>query len=186
MPERPRCSTSSGCASARQPPDAERRLAQKNGVAEKLVLACLCTTSHRRFIRGDHGYWAAQMLEPTWTKSRVGHPVSPGAAVLRRRVVGYAYPNVLKLFGGLPADPYIQRDYAYAREHKWYMSARLICINTSTRSILPAGAARGVHGRGGRHFKQPKEGSAGRQPLGAHVAHHHDADEVPLIAVLRA
>src|SRR5205814_7199082 len=37
------------------------RLAQKNGVAEKLVLACLLhDIGIAGFIRGDHGYWAAR------------------------------------------------------------------------------------------------------------------------------
>jgi hypothetical protein len=41
------------------------RLAQKNGCSEKIVLACLIhDIATGGFIRADHGYWAAQMLEP--------------------------------------------------------------------------------------------------------------------------
>ena len=41
------------------------RLAQKNGVDEKLVLACLIhDIAIAGFIRGDHGYWAAQLVAP--------------------------------------------------------------------------------------------------------------------------
>ena len=41
------------------------RLAQKNGVSEKLVLACLIhDIGNIGFIRADHGYWAAQLIEP--------------------------------------------------------------------------------------------------------------------------
>ena len=41
------------------------RLAQKNGVSEKIVLACLLhDIAIAGFIRADHGYWAAQLLEP--------------------------------------------------------------------------------------------------------------------------
>ena len=41
------------------------RLAQKNGVDEKIVLACLLhDISIGGFIRGDHGYWSAQLVEP--------------------------------------------------------------------------------------------------------------------------
>jgi len=41
------------------------RLAQKNGLPEKLVLACLVhDIGVAGFIRGDHGYWAAQLVEP--------------------------------------------------------------------------------------------------------------------------
>src|SRR5436189_18762 len=42
------------------------RLAQKSGVADKLVLACLIhDIAIAGFIRGDHGYWAAQLVEPS-------------------------------------------------------------------------------------------------------------------------
>src|SRR5712691_11635976 len=41
------------------------RLAQKNGADEKVVLACLLhDIAIAGFIRSDHGYWAAQLLEP--------------------------------------------------------------------------------------------------------------------------
>ena len=41
------------------------RLAQKNGMSEKIVLACLLhDIAISGFIRSDHGYWAAQLLEP--------------------------------------------------------------------------------------------------------------------------
>src|SRR5215510_7441025 len=41
------------------------RLARKNGVNEKTVLACLLhDIAAAGFIRGDHGYWAAQLVEP--------------------------------------------------------------------------------------------------------------------------
>src|SRR5262249_35624033 len=41
------------------------RLAKKNGVSEKIVLGCLLhDISAMGFIRGDHGYWGAQLVEP--------------------------------------------------------------------------------------------------------------------------
>ena len=41
------------------------RLAMKNGVSEKIVLACLLhDIAIAGFIRSDHGYWSAQLLEP--------------------------------------------------------------------------------------------------------------------------
>ena len=40
-------------------------LAQKNGLSEKMVLACLLhDISVTGFLRPDHGYWGAQMIEP--------------------------------------------------------------------------------------------------------------------------
>jgi predicted HD phosphohydrolase len=45
------------------------RLAQKNGVSEKIVLACLLhDISAMGFIRGDHGYWAPSSSSPTSTR----------------------------------------------------------------------------------------------------------------------
>src|SRR6266849_2870394 len=41
------------------------RLARKNGVSEKIILACLLhDIAIAGFIRSDHGYWSAQLLEP--------------------------------------------------------------------------------------------------------------------------
>src|SRR5712692_3220317 len=41
------------------------RLAMKNGVSEKVVLACLLhDIAIAGFIRSDHGYWSAQLLGP--------------------------------------------------------------------------------------------------------------------------
>jgi predicted HD phosphohydrolase len=41
------------------------RLARKNGTTEKVVPVCLLhDIAIAGFIRGDHGYRAAQMLEP--------------------------------------------------------------------------------------------------------------------------
>ena len=40
-------------------------LAQKNGLSEKNILACLLhDIAVAGFIRSDHGYWGAQMIEP--------------------------------------------------------------------------------------------------------------------------
>ncbi len=45
------------------------RLAQKNGVSEKVVLACLLhDIAIAGFIRSDHGYWARSYSSPTSTK----------------------------------------------------------------------------------------------------------------------
>jgi hypothetical protein len=44
-------------------------LARKNGLSEKMVLACLLhDISVIAFFRPDHGYWGAQMLEPYGTR----------------------------------------------------------------------------------------------------------------------
>ncbi len=109
------------------------RLAQKSGVADKLVLACLIhDIAIAGFIRGDHGYWAAQLVEP-YVDEEVAWAIRYHQALrfFPDESVGYEYPKMyIKLFGAdYQPDPYIRRDYEYARNHTWYMSARLICIN---------------------------------------------------------
>ena len=63
-------------------------LAQKNGLPEKMVLACLLhDIAVTGFIRSDHGYWGAQLIEPyvdeevSWAS-----PDAPGAALFPRRL----------------------------------------------------------------------------------------------------
>jgi hypothetical protein len=139
------------------------RLAMKNGVEEKLVLACLLhDIAIAGFIRGDHGYWAAQMLEP-YVNEEVAWAIRYHQALrfYPDESVGYKYPDLYrKLFGeNYRPDPYIERDYQYARNHRWYMSARQICIN-DLYAFDPTVQAELEEFTDvvGRHFKQPKEG----------------------------
>jgi hypothetical protein len=150
------------------------RLAQKNGVAEKLVLACLVhDIAIAGFIRGDHGYWAAQLLEP-YVDEEVAWAIRYHQALrfYPDESVGYAYPQMyIKLFGAdYQPDEYIRRDYEYARNHKWYMSARLICINDlyafdPTMQVQLEEFTDVV----GRHFRQPKEGLGWDSSPSAHM-----------------
>jgi hypothetical protein len=139
------------------------RLAQKNGASEKVVLACLLhDIAVAGFIRGDHGYWSAQLVEP-YVDEEVSWAIRYHQALrfFADESVGYKYPeSYLKLFGpDYKPEPYIERDYQYAREHKWYMTGRLICVN-DLYSFDPNVQ---VHLEEftdivGRNFKQPKEG----------------------------
>ena len=139
------------------------RLAQKNGVPEKLVLACLVhDIAIAGFIRGDHGYWAAQLLEP-YVDEEVSWAIRYHQALrfYADESVGYEYPKLYReLFGeDYVPDPYIQRDYEHACNHKWYMSARQICVNDlyafDPNVKIELDEFTDVVGR---HFKQPKEG----------------------------
>jgi hypothetical protein len=75
--------------------------------------------------------------------------------------VGYRYPELyVKLFGpDYRTDPYIDRDYRMARDHRWYMSARLICVN-DLYAFDPAVRVELEEFTDvvGRHFRQPAEG----------------------------
>jgi len=139
------------------------RLAVKNGVGEKVVLACLLhDIAIAGFIRSDHGYWAAQLLEP-YVDEEVSWAIRYHQALrfFPDESVGYGYPELyVKLFGpNYQTEPYIQDAYRYARAHKWYMTARLLTVNDlysfdpNTKVELEE-----FTDIVGRNFKQPKEG----------------------------
>jgi hypothetical protein len=150
------------------------RLAKKNGVGEKIVLACLLhDISVMGFIRGDHGYWSAQLVEP-YVDEEVSWAIRHHQ-VLRffaDESVGYRYPDsYVRLFGAdYQPEPYIQEAYRYARAHKWYMTSRLITVN-DLYAFDPD-----VHVEleeftdvVARHFKQPKEGLGFDHSPSAHM-----------------
>jgi len=139
------------------------RHAVKNGLSEKMVLGCLLhDISGIGFIRGDHGYWGAQLVEPyvdeevTWAIR--SHQVLRFYA---DEAAGYEYPqSYVNMFGPeYRPDPYIEEDYKRMRAHKWYMSGRMITVN-DIYSFDP-----NVHVELeeftdiiGRNFRQPSQG----------------------------
>ena len=150
------------------------RLARKSGASEKVVLACLVhDIAIAGFIRGDHGYWAAQMLEP-YVDEEVSWAIRYHQALrfYADESVGYAYPELYaKLFGpDYQPDEYIARDYEMARNHKWYMTSRLICVN-DLYSFDPNVQVELEEFTDvvGRNFKQPKEGLGWDASPSAHM-----------------
>jgi hypothetical protein len=139
------------------------RLAQKNGVSEKVVLACLLhDIAIAGFIRSDHGYWSAQLLEP-YVDEEVSWAIRYHQTLrfFADESVGYKYPEMyVKLFGAdYQPEPHIQAAYRYARDHKWYMTSRLITVN-DLYSFDPNAKVELEEFEDvvGRNFKQPKEG----------------------------
>jgi hypothetical protein len=139
------------------------RHAVKNGLPEKMVLACLLhDIAGVGFIRGDHGYWGAQLVEPyvdeevTWAIR--AHQVLRFYA---DEAAGYEYPeSYITLFGPeYRPDPYIDEDYKRMRAHKWYMSGRMITVN-DIYSFDPNVKVELEEFTDiiGRNFKQPAEG----------------------------
>jgi HD domain len=108
-------------------------LAKKAGHPEKVILACLLhDISIMGFIRGDHGFWAAQMVEP-YVAPEVAWAIR-AHQVLRffpDPAAGYEYPEAyVKMFGeGYRPEPYMQVQYEKMRRHEWYMTGRLITVN---------------------------------------------------------
>ncbi len=150
------------------------RLAQKNGAGEKVVLACLLhDIAASGFIRADHGYWAAQLVEP-YVDEEVSFAIRYHQ-VLRfypDESVGYAYPDsYVRLFGAdYKPEPYLDRAYRNCRQHKWYMTARLLTVN-DLYSFEPDVQVELEEFTDivGRHFRQPEEGLGFDNSPSAHM-----------------
>ena len=139
------------------------RLSMKRGENEKIVLACLLhDIANIGFIRGDHGYWGAQLVEP-YVDPEVSWAIRQHQALrfFADEFVGYEYPKAyVKLFGpDYQPEPYIQAAYREARKHKWYMTSRLITVN-DLYAFDPAVRVdlEEFTDVVGRNFKHPKEG----------------------------
>jgi hypothetical protein len=150
------------------------RLARKAGHGEKVVLASLLhDISVIGFIRGDHGYWGAQLVEP-YVDEEVSWAIR-AHQVLRffpDESVGYAYPELyLRLFGeDYQPEPYVLEAYNRYRKHKWYMTARLICLN-DVYAFDPNVDVRLEEFIDviERHFRQPAEGLGWDDSPSAHM-----------------
>lgn len=108
------------------------RLAVRDGLPEKVVLACLLhDVSVFGLIRSDHGYWAAQLIEP-YVDEEVAWAVRAHQALrfYPDEEVGYEYPDAyIRLFGpDYRPEPFIDRDYQAARKHRWYMTSRMVTM----------------------------------------------------------
>jgi len=136
--------------------------ALKTGQGEETVLACLLHDVVLNLIKPDHGWWGAQLLEP-YVPERVSWAIRYHQSLrfYPDPSVGYEYPEMYyRIFGKDYVPPaHVEAAYKYARNHRWYMQARLITVNDlysfdpkARVSIEP------FIDIIGRHFKQPKEG----------------------------
>ncbi|MDA0662392.1 MAG: hypothetical protein O3B08_06105 [Proteobacteria bacterium] len=150
------------------------RLAKKNGLPEKMVLACLLhDVAVVGFIRADHGYWGAQLIEP-YVDEEVSWAIRMHQCMrfFPDESVGYAYPeNYVRMFGAdYQLDPYIVAEYERARQHRWYMSGRMICVNDlysfDPDVIVELGEFEDIIGR---HFRQPEEGLGNDNTPSSHM-----------------
>jgi len=139
------------------------KLAMENGLPEHMVLACLLhDISVICLIRSDHGHWGAQLVAP-YVEEEVAWAIKYHQALrfFAAPELDYEYPqNYVRFFGEYYTVPaHIQREYEYARNHKWYMSGMQICLN----DLYAFDPKKNVDVREfedviGRHFRQPKEG----------------------------
>ncbi len=149
-------------------------LARNNGLPEMMVLACLLhDIAVTGFIRSDHGYWGAQMIEP-YVDEEVSWAIRMHQCLrfFADESVGYAYPeNYVRMFGeDYEPEPYIVADYERAKNHKWYMSGRMICVNDlysfDPDVVVELGEFEDVIGR---HFRQPAEGLGNDNTPASHM-----------------
>lgn len=136
--------------------------AQTKGEPEDVVLACLLHDIAINLLKVDHGYWAAQMLEP-YVSEKVSWAIRHHQALrfFADPEAGYEYPQrYVEIFGeGYEPEPYIRAAHEEARRNKWYREARMITVHDlyafdkdMTVSLDPFVD---VIGRG---FRQPREG----------------------------
>jgi hypothetical protein len=137
--------------------------ALKAGMPEKTIMACLVhDIANIMFIKSDHGYWGAQLVEP-YVDEEVAWAIRAHQALrfFADESAGYSYPEMyVKLFGAdYVPDEYIQREYREARNHKWYMTARMITVH-DIYSFDPEAEVSWEPFVDiiGRNFKQPAEG----------------------------
>src|SRR5438270_5132001 len=109
------------------------RHAVNAGLPENIVLACLLhDISTIGFIRGDHGYWGAQLVEP-YVEEEVTWAIRAHQALrfYPDEAYGYPYPETYRKWFGedYTPEPHVQQEYERARNHKWYETGRLICVN---------------------------------------------------------
>ena len=149
-------------------------LALKSGHNEKVVLACLLhDVAVQSFIRCDHGYWGAQMIEP-YVDEEVSWAVRTHQALrfFPDESVGYTYPDMyVKYFGpDYTPEPYIVEEYKRARNHKHYMTSRLICVN-DVYAFDPNAKVNldDFEDIVGRNFRQPEEGLGWDNSPSAHM-----------------
>ena len=134
-----------------------------DGMEEKVVLACLLhDISNGCFVRSDHGYWGAQMIGP-YVSEEVAFAVKYHQPLryFADEAAGYAYPDSYNRFFGPDYEPpeYICRDHDYARNHKWYMTARLVTsYDIYFFDDVPAFDPEIFTDIIGRNFREPDEG----------------------------
>ena len=137
-------------------------LAQKNGMPEEIVLACLLHDTAQAMMKTDHGYWAAQMYTP-YVSEKVAFAIQYHQALrfFPDPQYGYEYPDLYKRLFGEDYEPlpHIRADYEMVRNHKWYFEARMVTVN-DLYSFDPNATVRLDQFEEiiGRHFKQPSEG----------------------------
>ncbi|MDQ2640346.1 MAG: hypothetical protein M3Y79_07190 [Pseudomonadota bacterium] len=133
------------------------------GQSEPVVIACLLhDISNGALIRTDHGYWGAQMIAP-YVSEEVAWAVKFHQALryFADEAAGFKYPDAYNQFFGPDFSPpeYLHKAHEEARNHRWYMTSRLITIYDIYSfqdgvEVDPDIFTDII----GRHFREPEEG----------------------------
>jgi hypothetical protein len=147
--------------------------ARKAGHREETILACLLHDLAINLVKADHGWWGADLVAP-YVSEKVAWAIRYHQALrfYADPAVGYEYPALYhEIFGrDYVPPPHIAAAYKHAREHKWYMEARLVTLSDvyafdpkARVSIEP------FLDIIGRHFRQPEEGLGNDNSPAAHM-----------------
>ena len=139
------------------------RVARENGLDEKIIMACLLhDIAIAGLVSANHGYWGAQLVAP-YVDDEVAWAIEKHEALryFPDEAAGYSYPAAyIDYFGPDYRPPaYIRREASAARQHRWYMTSRLVTIN-DIYSFDPNVTVEFDEFSDivGRHFRQPTEG----------------------------
>ena len=139
------------------------RVARENGLDEKVIMACLLhDIAIAGLLSANHGYWGAQIVGP-YVDEEISWAIEKHEALryFPDDSVGYTYPEAYIEYFGPDYNPpdYIRREYQAARQHRWYMTSRLITINDiysfDPDAVVDFDEFEDVVGR---NFRQPEEG----------------------------
>jgi hypothetical protein len=133
------------------------------GQSEVVVIACLLhDIANGALLRTDHGYWGAQMIAP-YVSEEIAWAVKYHQALryFADESVGFKYPDAYNQFFGPDFNPpeYLHKAHEEARNHRWYMTSRLITIYDIYSfqegvEVDPEIFTDII----GRHFREPGEG----------------------------
>jgi hypothetical protein len=139
------------------------RVARENGLGEKVIMACLLhDIAIAGLLSANHGYWGAQLVAP-YVDDEVAWAIEKHEALryFPDEAAGYTYPQAyIDYFGPDYRPPgYLRREAEAARQHRWYMTSRLVTIN-DIYSFDPGVTVEfdDFEDVVGRNFRQPADG----------------------------
>lgn len=147
--------------------------ALNDGQDEIHVMAALVHDTIMTLMRADHGYWGADLVAP-YVDERIAWGIRYHQALrfFPDEEVGYEYPELYnRMFGeNFEPESYVHEAHKHARNHKWYMHARMITVNDTygfDETVNPS--LDDFVDIIGRNFRQPKEGLGYDNSPSAHM-----------------